>query len=79
LEATCVRHAYDRAIIDDVLQAMQRRLVAAAVVGLLAFGAPSVRTATIRVPPALVRVQEGPGPGAEAWRSFFEPLRAELN
>jgi hypothetical protein len=74
-----VRHVYDRANLDGVLRAMQRRLAVAALVGLLAFGAPSVRTAAIRVPPALVRVQVGPSAGAEAWRQFFEPLRAELN
>jgi hypothetical protein len=76
---THVRPIDDRANLDDVLQALQRRLVAAALVGLLAFGAPSVRAAAVRVPPALVRVQVGPGAGAEAWRQFFEPLRAELN
>lgn len=76
-----MRHgtAFDRASFDGVLQAMQRRLVAAALVGLLAFGAPSVRAAAIRVPPALVRVQVGPSAGAEAWRQFFGPLRPELN
>jgi hypothetical protein len=79
LEDGHVRNVYDRATLADVVQAMQRRLVVAALVGLLAFGAPSVRAATIRVPPALVRVQAGPSAGAEAWRQFFEPLRAELN
>jgi hypothetical protein len=66
-------------ILDGVLQALQRRLVTAAVVGLLAFGVPSARTDAFRVPPALVRVQSGPSAGAEAWRQFFAPLRAELN
>ena len=27
----------------------------------------------------LVRVRVGPSPGAQAWRQFFDPLRAELN
>jgi hypothetical protein len=80
-EVSDVRHPSvdEREILDDVLQAMRRRFVAAAVVGLLAFGVPSTRSAATRTPPALVRVQTGPGAGAEAWRSFFEPLRAELN
>jgi hypothetical protein len=69
----------ERATLDGVLQTMQRRLVAVAVVGLLAFGVPSTRVAAMRVPPALVRVQVGPSAGAEAWRRFFEPLRADLN
>jgi hypothetical protein len=59
--------------------ALQRRLVTAAVVGLLTFGAPPPRGVPLRLPPALVRVQEGPSAGATAWRAFFEPLRAELN
>jgi hypothetical protein len=67
------------AILDGVLQGLQRRLVTAAVVGLLAFGLPSTRPGAFRVPPALVRVQSGPSAGAEAWRQFFAPLRAELN
>jgi hypothetical protein len=67
------------AILDDVLQGLQRRLVTAVVVGLLAFGVPSTRAEALRVPPALVRVQSGPSAGAEAWRQFFAPLRAELN
>ncbi len=66
-------------MLDDVLEVMQRRLVAAVVVGLLAFGAPSPRTTAVRIPPAMVRVQVGPSAGAQAWRQFFEPLRAELN
>jgi hypothetical protein len=68
-----------RTILDDVLQGLQRRLVAAVVVGLLAFGVPSTRADAFRVPPALVRVQSGPSAGAEAWRQFFAPLRAEPN
>jgi hypothetical protein len=75
-----VRHeAGGERAIEGVLPAMQRRLVTAVVVGLLAFGVPSSRSMTVRIPPALVRVQVGPSAGAEAWRQFFEPLRAELN
>lgn len=70
---------FDRATLDDVLQALQRRLVAAVVVGLLAFGVPSAPATALRIPPALVRVQVGPSAGAEAWRRFFGPLRADLN
>jgi hypothetical protein len=68
-----------RAIFDGVLPSVQRRLVTAVVVGLLAFGEPSPRAIPVRLPPALVRVQTGPSAGAEAWQTFFAPLRAELN
>lgn len=68
-----------RAIFEGVLPNVQRRLVTAVVVGLLAFGEPSPRSVPIRLPPALVRVQNGPSAGAEAWQRFFGPLRAELN
>lgn len=64
---------------DDVRTALRRRLLAGVVVGLLAFGAPSPRAVPLRLPPALVRVQDPPSPGALAWREFFDPLRAELN
>lgn len=63
----------------DVLTALRRRLVTTVVVGLLTFGAPPPRTIPMRLPPALVRVQNGPSAGALAWRQFFGPLRAELN
>ena len=69
----------DRGILDRLRRALRQRLVAAAVVGLLAFGVPSERAGAMRRPPALVRVQLGPSAGAEAWRRFFEPLRADLN
>ena len=69
----------ERGILDRLRGALRRRLVAAAVVGLLAFGVPAERAGALRMPPALVRVQVGPSAGAEAWRRFFDPLRAELN
>jgi hypothetical protein len=64
---------------EDVRTALRGRLLAGVVVGLLAFGAPSPRAVPLRLPPALVRVQEPPTPGAVAWREFFDPLRPELN
>jgi hypothetical protein len=64
---------------DDVRTALRGRLLAGVVVGLLAFGAPAPRAVPLRLPPALVRVQAPPTPGALAWREFFDPLRAELN
>jgi hypothetical protein len=64
---------------EDVRTALRRRLLASVVVGLLAFGAPPPRAVPLRLPPALVRVQDPPSPGALAWREFFDPLRAELN
>ena len=64
---------------EHVWTALRRRLVAGVVVGLLAFGEPPPRGTPLRVPPALVRVQIGPSPGALAWRAFFDPLRAEPN
>lgn len=64
---------------EDVWTALRRRLVTGAVVGLLAFGAPPPRAIPLRLPPALVRVQVGPSPGALAWSEFFDTLRAELN
>jgi len=64
---------------EVVLAALRRRLVTGVVVGMLAFGAPPPRAVLLRPPPALVRVQAGPSAGAEAWREFFGPLRAELN
>ena len=66
-------------MLDLALRHLRRRLVTAVVVGLLAFGAPAPRTLPLRLPPALVRVQAEPSPGALAWRQFFDPLRAELN
>ena len=66
-------------MLDDVLAALRRRLVTSVVVGLLAFGAPPPCAVPLRLPPALVRLQVGPSPGAQAWREFFGPLRAELN
>jgi len=66
-------------MLDMALQYLRRRLVTAVVVGLLAFGAPPPRAVPLRLPPALVRVQAEPSPGALAWRQFFDPLRAELN
>ena len=63
----------------DARTVLRSRLLAGVVVGLLAFGAPAPRTVALRLPPALVRVQEPPTPGAVAWRAFFDPLRAELN
>ena len=63
----------------DARTVLRSRLLAGVVVGLLAFGAPVPRTVALRLPPALVRVQEPPTPGAVAWRAFFDPLRAELN
>lgn len=66
-------------MVDDLWTSLRRRLVTAVVVGLLAFGAPPPRTVSLRTPPALVRVHVGPGAGAEAFRVFFAPLRAELN
>ena len=65
-------------MLDLALQHLRRRLVTTVVVGLLAFGAPP-RAVPLRLPPALVRVQAEPSPGALAWRQFFDPLRAELN
>ena len=64
---------------EDVWKALRGRLLAGIVVGLLAFGAPPPRAVPLRLPPALVRVQDPPSPGALAWREFFDPLRAELN
>lgn len=66
-------------MLDLALRHLRRRLVTTVVVGLLAFGAPPPRAVPLRLPPALVRVQDGPSLGAQAWRQFFEPLRAELN
>jgi hypothetical protein len=66
-------------MLEDVLAPVRRRLVTAVVVGLLAFGAPPPRPMPLRLPPALVRVQTQPSPGALAWHEFFGPLRAELN
>lgn len=66
-------------MLDLALRHLRRRLVTTVVVGLLAFGAPPPRAVPLRLPPALVRVQDGPSLGALAWRQFFEPLRAELN
>jgi hypothetical protein len=66
-------------MLEDVLASLQRRLVTTVVVGLLTFGAPPPRAVPLRLPPALVRLQVGPSPGAQAWREFFGPLRAELN
>lgn len=63
----------------DLVANLRRRLTTAVVVGLLAFGEPSPRFAPVAFPPALVRVQDGPSLGAQAWRAFFDPLRAELN
>ena len=64
---------------EDVWTALRGRLLAGIVVGLLAFGAPPPRAVPLRLPPALVRVQDAPSPGALAWREFFDPLRPELN
>jgi hypothetical protein len=66
-------------MLEGALRHLRRRLVTAAVVGLLAFGAPPPRAVPLRLPPALVRVQDPPSLGAQAWRQFFDPLRAELN
>jgi len=66
-------------MLEDANRHLRRRLVTAVVVGLLAFGAPPPRALPLRLPPALVRVQAQPSPGALAWREFFGPLRAELN
>jgi hypothetical protein len=66
-------------MLDLALRHLRRRLVTAVVVGLLAFGEPPPRAVPLRLPPALVRVQAEPSPGALAWRQFFDPLRAELN
>lgn len=66
-------------MLDEVLAILRRRLVTSVVVGLLTFGTPPPRTIPLRLPPALVYVQVGPSPGAQAWRQFFDPLRAELN
>jgi len=66
-------------MLDDVLAALRRRLVTSVVVGLLAFGSPPPRAVPLWLPPALVRLQVGPSPGAQAWRDFFGPLRAELS
>jgi hypothetical protein len=66
-------------MLDLALRHLRRRLVTTVVVGLLAFGAPPPRAIPLRLPPALVRVQDPPSLGAQAWRQFFDPLRAELN
>ena len=66
-------------MLDLALRHLRRRLVTTVVVGLLAFGAPPPRVVPLRLPPALVRVQDPPSLGAQAWRQFFDPLRAELN
>jgi hypothetical protein len=66
-------------MLDLALRHLRRRLVTTVVVGLLAFGAPPPRAVPLRLPPALVRVQDPPSLGARAWRQFFDPLRAELN
>lgn len=66
-------------MLDVALRHLRRRLVTTVVVGLLAFGAPPPRAVPLRLPPALVRVQDPPSLGAQAWRQFFDPLRAELN
>lgn len=63
----------------DVVESVQRRIATAILIGLLAFGAPPPRSILLRPPPALVRVQQNPSPGAVAWEEFFHPLRRELN
>lgn len=62
-----------------IATSFRRRLVTATIVGLLLMGTPAARAETLRPPPALVRVQDGPSAGAIAWRELVGPYRTMLN